>query len=144
MGTIIGFLTGKIAGPLFAGTTALLLVALAITVGVYHFELSNETARADRLDDSINNTSTGWAVRNAQCETNVKTLGSGLDRMAGDIKKLGDDTAAANAAAAKLMANAASEARGARVRADQVLALPRPAPADACKGAARVLKGMAP
>lgn len=96
------------------------------------------------LSDSINNSKTGWAVRQAQCQTNVATISSGFDRMAGDIRKLGDDTAAANAANAKLMATAATEARGARVRADQVLNLPRPAPAEACTVAAKILKGVTP
>lgn len=96
------------------------------------------------LSDSINNTKTGWAVRQAQCQTNVATISSGFDRMAGSIRDLGDKTAAANAANAKLMATAATEARGARARADQVLNLPRPAPADVCTGAAKVLKGIAP
>lgn len=106
--------------------------------------ISNLKQDKAELSDSINNTKTGWAVRQAQCQTNVATISAGFDRMAGSIRDLGDKTAAANTANAKLMAAAASEARGARERADQVLNLPRPAPADACTGAAKVLKGVTP
>lgn len=145
------WLTGKIAGPVFAGTSALLLIALITTGAVAHFRIADRDATIRSRDgdiahlrESIDEPLTGWAARLGQCQANFRTVSAGFDQMAASIKRLGQETVAAAAAAKRAADAAAAESRDARMRADQILALPAPAAAEACTSAARLLKGVLP
>lgn len=145
--SIITWLTGKVAGPVFGIALLAMSIAFAITIGVYHFELSSETARADKLDLAINAQGTGWVARNTQCLTNFGNVSAALKRTSDDIERLAKDTAAANASNALLMATAVRQVRGVRASTDKLLSTPATAPPGtlaACTSAARILKTGAP
>lgn len=148
MGGIIAFLTSKIAGPVFGGLFFVTAIGFAVTVGVYHFELKAETSRADKLDASINAPGTGYIARNTQCETNVSTLGVGLDRARADVQRLANDTLAADKRNAASMASALQQVAAVKASSAKLLALPATAPIGsiaACTAGAKILKtGAAP
>lgn len=144
MTDIIAWLTGRIAGPVMAGLAVVLALALAGLWLTYSSRISDREKTISELRLSIEAPGTGWAARLGQCQGNVATLSAGFDRMAADIKRLGEETAASTAAAAKAAQAAAAESRNARQRADRVLALPRPEPQQACTAATAILRGMTP
>lgn len=147
MTAILSWLTGKVAGPVFGIALIATSIAFAVTVGVYHFELASETARADKLEAAINAPSTGWVARNAQCETNVATLSVALDRVRGEVAELAKATAEGDAKTAVAIAGAASQIGRVRVSTEKLLATPPSAPIgsiDACRSGARILKTGAP
>lgn len=144
---MIGWLTGKIAGPVFGIALLATCIAFAVTVGVYHFELANETARADKLDSEINAPSTGWVARNTQCLTNYGNVSASLKRTSDDIEQLAKDTANGNAKTAAAMAGAVAQIRNVKGSTDKLVASPPSAPVgtiDACRAGAHILKTGAP
>lgn len=143
MGKLLAWITGPIAGYVLGGALALALVGVAVTVGVYHYKLADMTEQRDGYRDRIENPSTGYVARNAQCETNVASLRAGLSRLSADVKALADDTRARDAWIATALAQASARAAGAKASADKLLALPaRSAPGTlkACLDGASVLK----
>jgi hypothetical protein len=64
------FLTGKIAGPLFLGVSALLLIAC----GVLYWRVDDVTDDRDKLSAEINTPQTGYRDRLTQCQTNSAQL----------------------------------------------------------------------
>lgn len=147
MGAILRWIVGPIAGPAFGILALVLGIGWATTTLVARSELSTVTADRDRLKDQIDNPSTGYLARTAQCETNVAGLQVGLDATRRDIQKLGDASAANDRAVRGLMAKAAALAGDAQAKAARLLATPATAPIgslDACTAGARILKGGAP
>lgn len=143
MGAILAFVRGPIAGYVFGGALLAVSIAFAVTAGVYHFELASITRDRDALKDRIDNPSTGYVVRTAQCETNVSTLRTGLNRLSGEVEALAAATREGDARTAAALALVASRAGAAKAAADKLLALPaRSAPGtlNACRDAAQVLK----
>ena len=144
MSTILKFLVGPIAGPLFGGVALFLLAAVGTEYAVLSWKIASLEADKAKLQDSIGNAKTGYLATIAQCEVNAGTYSKSLDRLAGEVKTLANDTAARDKANAARMSALNGATQAVRLRADQILALPKPAPANACAAATAVLRGETP
>lgn len=143
MGKIIGFVTGPLAGYVFGGALAVFAIVFAVTVGVYHWKLGAMTTERDGYRERIENPTTGYVARMAQCGTNVATLQTGLSRLTIEVKALADETRNRDKKISEALEKAGAQAAGARRSADKLLALPAPAPvgsAEACRAGAAILK----
>lgn len=123
MGAIVGFFTSKIAGPIFGGIAAVLLLALItvkITDGAKIGTL--ETAN-EKLSVSIMDPKTGYIARNVQCETNVATLGTAITHQSETIIALGKATADAQAKTKAAMEQAQKGLDAAQAAAAKIIAL---------------------
>lgn len=147
VGAILKWFVGPLAGPVLG--IALLITGIGFVTDhlVLSWKLSNVTADRDALKDSIYHDGTGWVARTSACETNVEVLTQAVKNARDDIKSLADNSDAASARAAKMLATIAAQVSGVRASAEKLLALPPSAPVgtlDACHAGANILKRGAP
>jgi hypothetical protein len=117
------FITGKVAGPIFAVLSVILLIAVIAVAVVDGWKISTLETNSAALTSSINDPKTGYVVRNAQCQTNVATLSIAVSTQSATILALGQATAAAQARTAAAMAKAQVGLDAAQVAAAKILAL---------------------
>jgi hypothetical protein len=133
---MLTWLTGKIAGPVFAGVSALLLMALATVWLVNAWKISDLTSERDDLRASL-----------GTCTANVGTLDASVKVLNGSIDKLAADTKAQNDALSKAMGLATADLRNVRGATNKLLAMPATAPVgslDACRAGAAIYRGATP
>lgn len=123
MGAIGEFFISKIAGPIFGGVAAVLLVALIIVKVTDSAKISNLEAANEKLSVSIMDPKTGYIARNIQCETNVATLGAAVTRQSETILGLGKATADAQAKAKAALEQAQKGLDAANAAAKTILEL---------------------
>ncbi len=145
MGRILGFVTGPIAGYVFGAALAALALTFAVTVGVYHYKLADMTEQRDGYRERIENPTTGYVARNAQCGTNVEQLKSGIARISKDVEDLATATKEGDARTREAIAAAVRNSQGVKSSTDKLLAMIAPAAPGTLKacqaGAAILLKG---
>lgn len=137
---ILGWLTSKLAGPLFGGL--LLLVSIyALMDGAANRAIIRQL-RFDRAE--LGKLLDGTAADLGTCRANFANIDSKLDDQNRQIQGLADATALARMRTDAAMARIEAQSKGARDTAKAILALPKPTPADACVQAARLLRGAMP
>lgn len=134
---ILGWLTSKFTGPLFGGL--LLLVSVFALMDGAGNRATIRQLRTDRAE--LGKMLDGMAVDLGVCRANFKNLEGKLDDQNRQIQGLADATALARIRADAAMARIEAQSKGARDTAQAILTLPKPAPADACVQAARLLRG---
>lgn len=143
MGRILAFVGGPIAGYVFGAALAALALTFAVTVGVYHYKLADMTEQRDGYRERIENPTTGYVAKNAQCGTNVAQLTKGLDRISKEVEDLAKATKDGDARTAAIVADAVARSRGVKTSTDKLLALLAPASPGtlkACDAGALILK----
>lgn len=140
MAAIWAFIRSPLGGPILGGALIAVLIAAAVEWGVGTWKISDLEHQLEVAQAQINDPATGYAARLASCQVNVRTLREAFDDLNGQIERLGAELTRQDALARQLMIQAAEEARGARNRADAILALSSPPPAEQCKAARELLK----
>lgn len=132
-----------------AGLFGLLGLTLLLTNGLQYVAWSWYAARIEaqntRLDDRINNPTSGLVRQLAQCATNGEGVTIGLVRLSGQIKDLAKATTDGDIALMKALAAPTKAAVDARNAANELLSRPREAPMigtlEACMAGERALRG---
>lgn len=145
MSVILAWLTGKIAGPVFAGAWVFTLFTGGAYIAYERLQVSHLTAERDTFRAEIYTPNTGYAARTVACEVNVGTLRMSVSTLNDMINKLADDTKAHDAMLLANMSSLLSKQQSIKASTDRVLALQAPAdPAAVCPQAANILKKGAP
>lgn len=138
------WLLGRTAGPILGAALACALVALLATSLFSSWKIGDLQAQRDMYRDSIIAPRTGYAAQMATCQANGDQLSGKIGQLGDGIKALSDQTTKTLTDLQAGMKAQAAAAQGFQRRAAEWLALPKPAPEEACTAAASVLRGRAP
>jgi len=136
------FITGPLAGPIFGSALVLSLIGGAVVWAEGSWKIASLEHDKAKLEASISDPKTGFAVRNAQCETNIAQLSGALTRSNQSIGDWQARAAAATARAAKAIDAARASTRAASDQATRILAL-QPS-GDVCKAALDLVRNAKP